>query len=482
MSVANIRTRKRNIFINKNFLMLWIGGTISRMGQVLLLEGFGLWIVSDLVKNPASATNAVKVSQLAAFLGLLTFGVFAGVFVDRWANKRKVLIITSACRAGGSLVAIVAAVLLVLLPNQAPWLTALALGSIYLSILLVNTFTHFAIPASYAILVDCVDSQDYAYANGLLLTTTFASILIGTILALQLFATFGIISILVLCSVMYLTSCITSSNIKVELHPQTIPPKGFVKQWWESIMFCFKVPTLTLLLTALVLINIWNGALTMLANPFISQNLHLVIQQAPIYDSNSTFYGPLGVTIEIAFIVGALFFGLVSRRLGEKRVLSYALLAEGLLMIVVSRFTQFTPALVVIFLISICSTAINVIAVPIYLQVTPWHLLGRVRSIIDVTMNLVALVAGGVCFGLLGTNLATFHTQVAGVTLTFTDTALAIAGILCTVGGVVMVRYLSGRKVAVTGEAAAIPAETSASQDLEAGLIDTREPSPSGKF
>lgn len=481
MSVTNIRTRRRNIFINKNFLLLWIGGTISRMGQVLLLEGFGLWIVFDLVKNPASATNAVKVSEMAAFLGLLTFGVFAGVFVDRWANKRKVLVITSACRAGGSLVALIAAVLLLLIPTPAPWLTALALGSIYLSILLVNTFTHFAIPASYCIFVDCVEPEDHAYANGLLLTATFASILVGTVLALQLFATFGIISILVLCAAMYLTSFIASSNLKVEIHTQTIQRKGFIKQWWESIVFCLKKPALTLLLVALTLINIWNGFLTMLANPFISQNLHQVIHQAPIYDSNNTFYGPLGVAIEAAFIVGALFFGLVSRRLGEKRLLSYALFAEGLLMIVVSRFSQYTPAVVVIFVISVLSTAINVVAVPIYLQVTPWHFLGRIRSIVDVTTNVVALIAGGVCLGLLGTSFAAFHAEIAGVTFTFVDTALALAGFLCVVGGVVLIRYFNfgstGRSQATGSVSGA-----SSSDSLEADLVETREPSASGKF
>lgn len=480
MSVANTRTRRRNIFMNKNFLLLWIGGTISRMGQVLLLEGFGLWIVFDLVKNPASATGAVKVSQLAAFLGLLTFGVFAGVFVDRWANKQRVLVIASACRSGGALVAIVAAALLLFVQSPPAWLTALALASIYLSILLVNTFTHFAIPASYAIFVDCVDPQDYAYANGLLLTATFASILVGTVLALQLFATFGIISILVLCSAMYLVSFITSSNIKVEVHPVTIPRERFVRQWWESIVFCFKVPGLTLMLAALVLINVWNGALTMLANPFISQNLHLAVTQAPIYDSNNTFYGPLGVSIEIAFIVGSLLFGLVSRRLGLKRVFSYALLLEGVLMIVVSRFSQYTPALVMIFVISICSTAINVIAVPIYLEVTPWHFLGRVRSIVDVTTNVVALIAGAICLGLLNTGVATFHAQFAGMSFGFVDTALALAGVLCTVGGVVVVRRMrNGRGTPPRFSETSMPAEISA-EDITR-LMETREPSTSGK-
>lgn len=479
MSVVQTRTRRRNIFINKNFLLLWIGGTISRMGQVLLLEGFGLWIVFDLVKNPASATGAVKVSQLAAFLGLLTFGVFAGVFVDRWANKQRILVITSACRSAGACLGIVAAVLLLFFQTPPTWLTALALACIYLSILLVNTFTHFAIPASYAIFVDCVEPQDYAYANGLLLTATFSSILVGTVLALQLFATFGIISILVLCSAMYLVSFITSSNIKVEVHPVTIPRARFVKQWWESIVFCLKVPGLALMLTALVLINIWNGALTMLANPFLSQNLHVAITQAPIYDSNNTFYGPLGVSIEIAFIVGSLLFGLVSRRLGLKRVFSYALLIEGLMMIVVSRFSQYVPAVVTIFLISICSTAINVIAVPIYLEVTPWRFIGRVRSIVDVTTNVVALIAGATCLGLLNTGVATFHMQIAGINFAFIDTVLGLAGVFCLIGGIVLVRRFKDGPGAPARPLASLN-ETPDSTDVE-GLLDAREPSTSGK-
>lgn len=480
MSAVNIRTRRKNVFINKNFLLLWIGGTISRMGQVLLLEGFGLWIVSDLVKNPASATNAVKISQLAAFLGLLTFGVFAGVFVDRWKNKQKILVVTSACRAGGSLLALGAALLLLLNPTPAPWMTVFALVSLYLSILLVNTFTHFAIPASYAIFVDCVDKRDYAYANGLLLMATFASILIGTVLALQLFAVSGIIGILVLCSCMYFFSFVTSSNIKVEIHERTIPRKGFFKQWWESIVFCFKIPLLTILLMALVLINIWNGALTMLANPFITQDLHMVIQQAPIYDSNNTFYGPLGVTIEVAFIVGAFIAGLVSRRLGEKRVFSYALAVAGLLMVVVSRFTQFTPAVVTIFLISLLITAVNVIAVPIYLQVTPWHFLGRVRSIVDVTTNVVALIAGAICLGLSGTSLSGFRAQISGFTFTFVDTALAIAGILCVIGGVVAIRLLNSSRGPGARLTDSLP-EPDATVSVEVDTVEIREPSASLK-
>src|SRR5205807_7155569 len=138
--------------------------------------------------------------------------------------------------------------------------------------------------------------------------------------ALQLFAVSGIFGILILCGILYMVSFFASSNLQVETRPVTTVRKGFFREWWDSIAMCFKVPLLFVLLTALVLINIWNGALTILANTFLTQNLHMVIQQPPIYDSNNTFYGALGVAIEIAFVVGALIFSLTARRLGESRV------------------------------------------------------------------------------------------------------------------------------------------------------------------
>jgi len=206
----------------------------------------------------------------------------------------------------------------------------------------------------------------------------------------------------------------------------------------------------------------------------------MTFQQAPIYDSNNTFYGPLGITIEIAFIAGALLFGLCARRLGEKRVFSYALFIAGLLMIVVSRFTQYTPTIVAIFLISLLTAGVNVIAVPIYLWVTPWHFLGRIRSIVDVTTNLVALVAGGICLALLGSSFSGFHTQVYGIAFTFVDTCFAIAGLLCVVGGIVVIRYLNKPRRAEFKMVNTLPG-TSASSDLSANSDETREPSTSGK-
>jgi len=480
MGAITTRTGKRNIFINRNFFLLWVGGTISRLSWILLVIGFGLWIINDIIKNPAASAGPVRTIELIALLGLMTVGLFAGVFIDRWKNKKRVLVTTSAARACSSLLPLIAALSLSFTTGSAPWRVALPLISIYIYMLVVSVFTHFAIPASYSVFVDCVEEQDYSYANGLLLTATFASIPVGYFVALPLFATFNIYGILVLCTLMYIVSFIASSQLKIETHGQTSQRRGMFREWGESVAFCFKTPLLFILLFALALINVWNGAFVTLGNTFFTQNLHATAQQ-PLYDGVDSLYRDVSLAIEIGFAVGSLLAGLLARRLGEKRVFSYALLTAGALMIVVSRLTMYTPDLVIIVLVYILLGVVNVIAVPIYLWVTPRHFLGRIRSIVDVLTNLVPVVVGGACLTLIGPNAPDFHAQLFGISFTAIDTTLTIAGILCIGGGILVTGLLNSSRATTFKKTDAL-SETNASGALNMHSDETREAVISGKI
>jgi MFS family permease len=479
MGATTSRIGKRNAFINRNFLLLWIGGTISRLSWILLVIGFGLWIINDIIKNPAASTGAVKGIELIALIGLFTIGLFAGVFIDRWKDKKRVLVTTSAVRACSSLLPLVAVLVLSFAPIPAPWGVALPLLSIYTYMLVVSVLTHFAIPASYSIFVDCVEEQDYSYANGLLLTATFLSVPLGLFMALQLFAVFNIYGILVLCTLMYIASFVASSKLQVGTHGQTSQRKGMFREWGESVAFCFKNPLMLILLFTLVFINIWNGAFTTIGNTFFTQNLHMASEQ-PLYNGVDTLYGDVSITIQIGFAIGALLAGLVARRLGEKRVFSYAFLIAGVLMIVVSRLTLYLPALVTIFLVYVLLGTVNVIAVPIYLWITPRHFLGRIRSIVDVISNLVPVVAGATCLALIGSSAQAFHAQLLGLSFTFTDVILTLAGLLCIAGGIVIARLLNGSRT-IKFEKTGTLSGTNVSGDLDANAAETREPAASGK-
>jgi MFS family permease len=478
MAMENVRTtRRRSFFVNRNFAMLWIGGTIARLSEGLLFAAFALWILDFIAKDQPLAPPAIKGIEVMALLALFILGPIAGVFIDRWKDQRRVLLITSALRAVTALVPIVAALLLSSTPPHSPGMVAFALISIYLAIFVVSTLTHFSIPASYVLFVDCVREEDYSYANGLLLTTSFMALMLGTPLGVLLFFTIGFPGAILFDGLLYVVTFIATTfiDIKGDVNKQVISHEGFIRSAIKGVSFCLKNSLITILLFTLVLINVWNGALTMLGGTFLTQNLHTAYPPAPLYATDG-LYGYLGFSIGIAFAVGSLLFGLIARRTGEKRVFSYSLLFAGLLMLVVSRITQLIPAIGVIVLISLLTAGVNVVAVPVYLWVTPRHFLGRVRAAVDVLTNLASVGSGVLCYWLLGSVLHNFHVQFYGITFTPVDTVFTVTGIICVAGGIFVVRALSN-----PSKPGLNTAETVDEQSADT-VRTTPEPTMIGKF
>jgi MFS family permease len=444
--------RRRKIFINQNFAMIWIGGTIARLSEALLLAGFGFWILTFIVKGqPAAGAAAIKGIMMIGFVALFLLGPFAGVFVDRWKDKKRVLVLTSFLRVFCALLPIPVALFLSSQAHLSAGMIALALGTIYLATFLISTFTHFAIPASYVLFADCVEEKDYSYANGVLLTTSFLGLMVGVPLGLVLFRVVGFPGVLLFDAFLYVASFFAATRIqlKAQTSEESMPRKGFFTDFKEGIALCGKNSLLRILLLTLVLVNIWNGAISMLGASFIIQNLHTAYAP-PLIAAPEGSSDVLGLTMGIAFALGSLLFGLTARHIGgsggrmsEKRVFSYSLLFIGILSLVLSRFTQYIPALGVIFLISLLTMGVNIVAVPLYLWVTPRRLLGRVRAIVDFTTNLAPIIAGGTVTWLLSSHLRGFHAQVLGLTFTPIDTIFAITGVICAVGGIFVARALT---------------------------------------
>jgi len=82
---------KLALLINRNYTLLWLGGTISLIGDILFTMMLILW-VGTLLQNQSAAPLAVSGVVLAAALPALLIGPFAGVFVDRWPKQRTMRI------------------------------------------------------------------------------------------------------------------------------------------------------------------------------------------------------------------------------------------------------------------------------------------------------------------------------------------------------------------------------------------------------
>jgi DHA3 family macrolide efflux protein-like MFS transporter len=163
--VDNDSTAYGRLFRNHSFIALWLGQTISFVGD------YFYWLAVPIMvgKLTGSATQ-VGLSVIASALPMLLLGPVAGVFVDRWDRKRT-MIISDLLRGGLVLVC-----LTVRTPEQV-WIY-------YVVAFLMSCVSRFFFPAQNAALPLIVpEKNDLLAANGLMQVVQTAGFLVGPALA-----------------------------------------------------------------------------------------------------------------------------------------------------------------------------------------------------------------------------------------------------------------------------------------------------------
>src|SRR4029077_14825912 len=104
-TTATPTARKPGLFINRNFGLLWLGQTISIMGDFAFSITLVVWIYTALAKDQSWAPLAVTGVLVATTVPMVLVGPLAGVFVDR-ADKRGLMMVMSVFQALAALRAI----------------------------------------------------------------------------------------------------------------------------------------------------------------------------------------------------------------------------------------------------------------------------------------------------------------------------------------------------------------------------------------
>jgi MFS family permease len=146
----------------KPFLLLWLGQILTQI-SVNLFNFLLLLIVFSLTRSNTAVSGVV----LAYTIPAIIFGVFAGVYVDRW-HKKKVLYASNLIRAG----------LLVLLAFSHE-----SLFMIYAIAFLMSIATQFFIPAETPMIPLTVSKRHLYSANALFGMGLYGSILVAYILS-----------------------------------------------------------------------------------------------------------------------------------------------------------------------------------------------------------------------------------------------------------------------------------------------------------
>ena len=149
--------------LDARFSALWIGQTISLLGDRLNQIALGV-----LVLSITGSTLDVGLTFLAATLPNLLFGPFAGAFVDRW-DQRRVMVASDLARAG----------LVLLIPLAAEHTILL----VYPIVFAVTTVSIFFRPARSAVIPRIVRAEDLTPANAAMYTAETIGDLAGYPLA-----------------------------------------------------------------------------------------------------------------------------------------------------------------------------------------------------------------------------------------------------------------------------------------------------------
>lgn len=158
-----VPTAEESLWRNRTFLTIWVGHTISVLGDGFHSVAVGLLLLQRT--GSATALSAVLAVRVAA---MILLGPFAGTFADR-VDRRRLMIITDLLRAG----LVLALLLLLLLPGSTLPLVPIVIGLT----LLIHAAGAFFQPAFGASLVQVVSPGTLGRANSLLqLTDTVAGV------------------------------------------------------------------------------------------------------------------------------------------------------------------------------------------------------------------------------------------------------------------------------------------------------------------
>jgi MFS family permease len=450
MSESEIGQKKVPFYINHNFALTWIGSSVSSLGDTVLDTTLVLWIVTRLARGQTWAPLAVSGIFLAASIPVFVLGPIAGVFVDRWVEKKHLMMRMDLVR-GALIVLLLMGTFIPSLAGQSQgrfWLF-LQLGMLYGVAGLVSACSQFFSPASSVLFYDIVEEAYRARASGLFQMIFSIAATGGPPLATLLYfasGVFGVQGALLLDAFSFLISfgCLLLVHVpqqKTDTEPSE-EKKSFLDQFREGIRFYVTNSVLMMILITGIFIFAWTSAFQVLGIFFVSQNLH----------ASLSCYGFIGMASGGGFAVGAVIASVFASRVGVTRLFWSAMLVMGLLVMVYSRMTHFLPALCLVFLIDGCAAAINVTVSPIAMHVTPRALIARVVSVLTPVMTLASMLCSLLIGWLISSVLQNFHATILGIAFGPIDTIYFLTGCLALVGGFYAMVKVQGIRLAKEGE------------------------------
>ncbi len=430
---------REGFFVNRNFVLLWTGETVSILGDFIFNTTLVVWIAAVIARGQVWAPLAVSGVFIAAAAPAILVAPVAGALVDRMGKRTVTL-------AGAALSALVALGLglatglanvgpLAGASRSVPW----TLGVIYGAVALLAIISQFTRPASLALIGMIVSEPARPRAMGFLQGSVSLAMLVGPAIAAPLTIAFGAEWALLINAASFAIAFAMLAALRVSpggaSEAAATEARGSLAQEMrEGIAYLFQSRILRVLALVTGIAMLGAGALNALDVFFTTHNLHTPLE----------LYGLLNTALGLGLIAGAVLAGALAQRVGLARTLCLSTVALGALVIVYARLDSFAAAATLLFFTGAPLAALDVAGGPLLLRETPERLIGRVSSLIT-PIGVGATLAGAALAGYLDSGtLRDFSARALGMTFGPVDTIYCAAGALILVSGVYAMIGLRG--------------------------------------
>jgi MFS family permease len=368
----------RELFRNKNFMLVWWAGLISVLGNYMLFIALPVYIF-DKTGSMLSTAFSIMGGGFAS----IVIGQVAGVFVDRWHYKPTLVI------ANSILVFITLAFLLTL---YLPWWIVIPVA------FLQSAVGQFLGPAENALLPTLVDDERLAAANSLNALNNNLARLGGPALGGSLLSTLGFAGVVIVDAATYLVAVIlllfvNAPQIKREVSQILNPYKRLLVEWQEGLQVVKRNKFLTLSFIVVALTGLGEGTISTLMAPWVKV----------MFGGGGLELGYLMSVQAIGGVAAGLLLANIVGRVNPLRLLGWSALGSGFLAGLLSTYpvfyAQLWPGLVVIALAGFPFAAFATAQMTILQKESPPQTRGRVFS------SYFALFAFTQLAGILGSGL-----------------------------------------------------------------------------
>ena len=275
-----------SIFRNLNFFSIWIGQTISVVGDFLYIIALMWWVLEKTGSTAAMATVAICSSLPAIILG-----PFAGTYVDR-VDKRRLLILMDLGRG-----------VLITVPGVLYFLNQLQVWHIFVIAAFLSSMSTFFNPALASFLPVIVNKEQLVQANSISQMSSNLSGIIGPALGGALVALFGAGTVMFLDALSFFVSGIAIFLVRVKVE-QVFPSearKRFLQELLDGLNFIRKESGILGLVVLFSILNFFVAPVGVL--------IPLMVKK--IFKMGAEGFGVLGSSISVGMVLGSLFLGMI---------------------------------------------------------------------------------------------------------------------------------------------------------------------------